>query len=64
VTEERCGYWKTVKGWFSWNEIKEAGSESEYLSGIDCEIVNGHTRMDDATWILRGYGRNPSCGAG
>ncbi len=32
--KERCGIWKTVKGWFSLYEIKEAASPGGCLSGI------------------------------
>src|SRR6266540_5732104 len=32
--KDKCGIWKTVKGWFSMNEIKEAASKGGYLNGI------------------------------
>jgi len=61
--EESSGIWKTVKGWFSLYEVKEAGSQGGYLSGIYSEVVKRPTSMDTETWTLRDYGRNPSCGA-
>src|SRR6266540_2366864 len=32
--KDKCGIWKTVKGWFSMYEIKEAASQGGYLNGI------------------------------
>ena len=29
--QEKCGIWKTLKGFFSLYEIKEAGSQGEYF---------------------------------
>src|SRR6266542_1103158 len=34
--QKKCGIWKTVKGWVSLYEIKEAESQGGCLSGIYC----------------------------